>query len=366
MDDMKNELERAARHYTPPPDSLGRLDEANARKARSDKIGALLVGVGIIGALIFAFVTVGAQKGTVQPAAGGGGDTARPVINGDIMYAKRVDNGWSLFALDPETGVERQITHGYRDYGSDWSPDGTQIVYDSEVEGSGANNIVVANADGSSPVVIADEGSVPAWSPDGTRIVFARADIGNMVSLGGGGSGTAFYLYVMNSDGTDVRQLTRGEHSDYSPVWSPDGSRIAFEREGEGLFVMNSDGSSITRLTEPGLEIFGAPDWSPDGTSIAIAVNGVDGDKPGGVLLVPADRAGTPTLIPGTEAKYPDYVSSPAWSPDGQWIAYVHGYPGKVVITHPDGSGEHVLQPDAGQDSLEDPTWGVAAPSRSP
>lgn len=48
-------------------------------------------------------------------------------------------------------------------------------------------------------------------------------------------------------------------------------------------------------------------------------------------------------MVPGTEVEYPDYVSNPAWSPDGEWIAFVDGYPGELVILHPDGSDRQRL-----------------------
>lgn len=73
------------------------------------------------------------------PAAGGDRpDGVTAPTNGELLYAKYVGTeGWSLFAVDPETSQERRITYGYRDYGSDWSPDSTKIVYDSEVKGTG-------------------------------------------------------------------------------------------------------------------------------------------------------------------------------------------------------------------------------------
>ncbi len=87
--------------------------------------------------------------------------------------------------------------------------------------------------------------------------------------------------------------------------------------------------------------------WSPDGTPIAIAVNGTRDGEPGGTALVPADGSGGMTFVSGSRAYYPDYVSNPTWSPDGQWIAYTHGYPGKIVIVHPDGSGARTLKDQA-------------------
>jgi Tol biopolymer transport system component len=331
---------------------------------RSTRIVTIVVALAVPVALILGAFVVLRDRGRITPEGEGG--TGAVPTNGDLLYAKRVDNGWSLFTIDPATGLERQITHGYRDYGSDWSPDGTRIVYDSESP-NGGDGIWVANADGSDATKLIDDGSFPAWSPDGSTIAFARADLSKTVSFGSGSSGTPFYLYAIDADGTNVRRLTEGDLSDYAPAWSPDGSRIAFLRVngggGGGLYVMNADGSSQRRIAGPELEIFGAPAWSPDGDSIAVAVNGTEGGDPGGIMLVPADGSAPPAMLPGTEATYPDYDSNPAWSPDGRWIAYVHSYHGTVTVVHPDGSGRWSLSIDPGSDSIEELAWGVAAPA---
>lgn len=71
-----------------------------------------------------------------------------------------------------------------------------------------------------------------------------------------------------------------------------------FVRYGDGvsgLFVMNADGSDVRQVADPGTDILGPPAWSPDGASIAMAFNGVDGGAPGGIVLIPADGlAGEP------------------------------------------------------------------------
>src|SRR6266542_537102 len=173
---------------------------------------------------------------------------------GLVALAERIAARRQLVS-EREVGIPRRrwtrcILPGYRDYGSDWSPDGTRIVYDSESR-EGGQGIWVVNADGSEATKLIDDGSVPAWSPDGTRIAFARPDLGEMVWYGRGARGTPFYLYVMDADGTNIQRLTDGQFSDYSPAWSPDGTQIAFvrnDREGAGLFVMNADGSDVRQV----------------------------------------------------------------------------------------------------------------------
>ena len=93
----------------------------------------------------------------------------------------------------------------------------------------------------------------PVWSPDGTRIAFESFREGN-------GD-----IYVMNADGSGLTRLTSDPALDSSPSWSPDGTRIAFESSREGninIYVIDADGSNLARLTDdPAVDK--DPVWSP-------------------------------------------------------------------------------------------------------
>jgi TolB protein len=79
--------------------------------------------------------------------------------------------------------------------------------------------------------------------------------------------GTRRGIYVVSPSGSDVVRLPHG--TDYRPGWSPDGTRIVFQRFVRGghsdIFVMAADGSNVRRLTRRGGF---QPDWSPRGTAI--------------------------------------------------------------------------------------------------
>ena len=84
-----------------------------------------------------------------------------------------------------------------------------------------------------------------------------------------------FDIYVMDADGTNRVRLTKGPASNSGPTWSPDGKRIAFTSNPNGvydIYVMNADGTNLINLTRSPTGDFGA-DWSPDGKQIVYGSN---------------------------------------------------------------------------------------------
>ena len=127
----------------------------------------------------------------------------------------------------------------------------------------------------------------------------------------------------MNVDGSGIVQLTSGDFHvlDNAPVWSPDGSKIAFTRQtgidatgsngDSAVYVMNSDGSALARLTPPSLGFCESPAWSPDGRKLAF----VSSATPGGISIINMDGTinvnGTNLLTISTGLAYAGAVS---WS----------------------------------------------------
>jgi len=129
--------------------------------------------------------------------------------------------------------------------------------------------IVIADASGK--VITKQKGLNPRWSPDGSKIAFAS----DMTKT----FGQRFLrvrnrdIWVMNADGSGLRQLTWHSADDIEPAWSPDGdqivfasnrSRSAYDADNYDLWIMNSDGTGLSQLTK-GKAHDGHPVWATTG-----------------------------------------------------------------------------------------------------
>lgn len=272
------------------------------------------------------------------------------VFSADPQWEPGAPSGgrFELFLIATDGSNKVQLTFNDRDDRiPDWSPDGQQLVYQSDVEEPANVDIYIINEDGSNRRRLTSHPAVdekPAWSPDGEWIAFNSDRDGNIA------------IYLIRVDGTELQKLIEGG----GPVgWAPDGTRLAFDLDGD-IFVINRDGTARTQLTHTA-SFDAGPAWSPDGTRIAFHSNRT-GDFEIFVMDVDGANPVNLTNSPGVG----DFL--PAWSPDGQFIAFQSdrvGGPGTahdLFIMGADGSDQRNITQDA-QSWDEGASWRRVPPS---
>ena len=256
--------------------------------------------------------------------------------------------------LDPELEMAR----AYR--GPQWTPDGTNVIFVPR------NHLYTVNVTGEGLRRISRDGALndafeidlaPNVSPNGGRIAYTtmRYRTGNLHS---------FEIVTSDLNGRDVQRLTDIEWLETNPVWSPDGTRIAFfsdrgDPEGHRgnfrLYVMNRDGSNVRSIAPATGVTLDPVVWSPNGEMLAFWGGQIESISDGravyacALYTVRADGSsltnisGVPCLSNSSLGVYGvsgNVFLLPTWSPDSQRIAFVlwaEGQEGLFVAT-PEGS----------------------------
>lgn len=221
------------------------------------------------------------------------------------------DDAWAGIHVMNATGsgLAQLVRRSDFDGSPAWSPDGTRIAFRSENSGPHGNygRIFVINTDGSglrqltpdTPDYTYDDS--PSWAPDGGRVVFSRS--GDLYTIKADGTGLSLLMtcrlacedpvwspggehigfamptdsdndgvaeshldvYVMNVDGSNVRQLTTAEVQEDGPSWSLDGKKIVFQRwesDHAQLYIIGADGTGESKLSTQAVDDY-SPHWSP-------------------------------------------------------------------------------------------------------
>ncbi len=278
---------------------------------------------------------------------------AWPGANGRISYTQRVEAAGgvganrNLFAMALDGTTSRLTSHPNNEEQSSWAPDGLRLAYKrleetwilEALDGSGATTQITNDPGGTNPF-----NTQPAWSPDGRALLIRSSRLHPTVR-----QGDILRVDVDPASPTykEISLVLARPGDERYPTFSPDGTRIAFRGDDDGLdltgdeeiFVADADGTNVVQLTDDDA-VDSAPAWSPDGTRLAFESTR-DGTDHEIYVMDLASRSVTRL----TDNDVHD--EGPAWSPDGRFMAFTRAdtrtSPGDIWVMRADGTDQRAL-----------------------
>lgn len=244
---------------------------------------------------------------------------------GEIAFVSDRDGNAEIYLMNRDgTGLTNLTDHPAEDRSPTWSRDGEQLAFVSDR--SGVSQVFVMDADGTRVRQITNLEAgcyAPVWSPDGRRIAFTSV-VGFLEAL---------HVYWVYSDGTGLTEVYGRQPGDGGrTTWSPDGQRILFDANVDGDFklaIVNLDGSELRAWADSeGWDL--DPAWSPNGQHVAFVSDRWEGRVRIWVANHDGSDARNVTVPIGSPY-------SPVWSPDSRWIAFGSDGYGFYKV-RPDGS----------------------------
>jgi Tol biopolymer transport system component len=328
------------------------------------------------------FIIIIAAAALIAVVAGPA-QASSPGANGRVAYLLPDESELThIWTSRPDGSDPRLLTDGaFSAFDESWSPDGRRLVYTTDryatappPEPGFRVDVIVLDVATGEERLLTDGGinEQPSFSPDGSRILFA-SDLG---------TGTPKGLFTMRaSDGGDLRKLTGvppGAGFLQSPRFSPDGTMLAFTgarhpQEGRpgrnadwtgatgALYVGRADGTAISRITAWGRVSDSQIDWAPDSKRLVFETQWQHGTGPD-LFVIRPDGSGLRNLTddPNLTPSKPFRASfDPTWSPDGSLIMFDCA-PGELSFwdlctIHPDGSDRTVVASTPGDEDT--PAW---------
>jgi TolB protein len=228
-----------------------------------------------------------------------------------------------------------------------WSPDASRIAFTCYQPLNGVVNAQICMYSMDAGKVISfprfrGTNSAPAWSPDGTQLIFSSSMLGNPE------------LFVTDTSGGKPKRLTFSNGGSTSPTWNPKtGQSIVFVSDRGGipkLYMMNADGTNVNLLDLPDKGYVIDPAWSPNGQLLAFSWRRPDGNYD--IYVMEPISQHIINLTPDAGARN----ERPSWAPDGRHIVFesTRNGPRQIWSMLADGSQARQLTFDGHNES---PNW---------
>jgi serine/threonine-protein kinase len=331
---VKPEYERPGKGSSPPPGQILPAEEKPRRKFPWWVLA--IVGVVLIALIAGGFALLGGGKTAAPTPDSGSGDTLATSVAATLTQAAAVVKPQETAAptmqepvatvapTDPAPTMEQPTTGpnlvgrgGYIAYISNKGSDKIYQVWLMKValDNSGAFQVV----EDKQLTIDPGDKSYPAWSPDGKKLLYSAPSGGRML-------GIDIWMLDLENPDKAAKNLTQLQGQDTEAAWSPDGGLIAFTNKGANgselkqLYLISPDGTNLQHLSKEFQEF--SPTWSPDQLYLAYVISASSHYIM--YLRTAADGYSSPVKFDTQEVlgRQGD-VADPAWSPDGDLIAYV-------------------------------------------
>jgi Tol biopolymer transport system component len=269
-------------------------------------------------------------------------------------FVLQVATGGDIYTVNADGSGLTRLTYGMD---PDWSPDGSQVTFSRWTEPGG---IYTINADGSGERLLFSSGvaRAPVWSPDGTQIAFyfetegmtasTRMCMGDECRTMPGHLQTEWHVGVVDVADGYLHQPYVDRFS-FSPTWSADGEWLVYDGGDSGAIPSELHGLCLTTVEGPNNSVLTGntndhyPVWSPDGTRIAFMHWQHDHWE---IYIMNADGSDRHPLTSSSNYVKPRPNNvSPAWSPDGEQIVFLSDRSGEweFYVMDADGSHQHKI-----------------------
>lgn len=275
----------------------------------------------------------------------------------DVVY-RQVKQEGRFRVPDPRSEGFRMAVHRASDAVVQWAfgepgMAASRIAFAMTRDGGQTKEIYVIDSDGENLRRVTDHGDIslsPSWSPDGSHLLYMSYYQEGLMRI--------YELDLATGESQQVNPLRDGNY--ITPVYLPDGQRIAFSvlsGARTGLFVYNlRRDCCLENLTESRWDDLG-PTFSPDGNSLAFNSNRLGVGAP--QIYTMSANGGDPQLLSPFKYGNGGYYSAPDWAPFGDLVAF-HGRVGRTgryhILVARMGEGRRLLQLTTEGDN-EDPSW---------